>query len=226
MSHDDITIYPDVTMRHQGAEGCRCVTSDTIGGMARWQPDARGRLEAAALELFRERGYEQTTVTDIAARAGLDKRTFYRLFGDKREVLFGGGKSLEEVLVKAVAEADAAPFATVVAAFRRAADEIFADRLHLVRARQSVIDASPELQERELHKMGSLAAAVAAAMRGKGVGETTATLATESGVTVFRVAFARWVAPGNDAPLTDLIAEVAAELRAVTSTLEPHPGRR
>jgi hypothetical protein len=85
------------------------------------------------------------------------------------------------------------------------ADEIFADRLDLVRVRQSIIEGSPELQERELRKTGSLAAATAAA------------LATESGVTVFRVAFARWVAPGCDASLTDLIAEIAAELRAVTS---------
>jgi AcrR family transcriptional regulator len=185
--------------------------------MARWQPDARGRLEAAAMELFRERGFEQTTVTDIAARAGLDKRTFYRLFGDKREALFSGGKLLEEVLVKAVAETDAGPFEAVIAAFRRAADEIFTDRLDLVRVRQSIIEGSPELQERELRKMGALAAAVGTALRAKGVDETTATLATESGATVFRMAFARWIAPGRDTLLTDLIAEMAAELRAVTS---------
>ncbi|MGC4747770.1 TetR family transcriptional regulator [Micromonospora sp. DT201] len=185
--------------------------------MARWQPDARGRLEAAALELFRERGFEQTTVADIAARAGLDKRTFYRLFGDKREVLFSGGELLEEVLVKAVAETDAAPFEAVIAAFRRVAAEIFADRLELVRMRQSIIESSPELQERELRKTGALAAAVAAALRAKGVGETTATLATESGGTVFRVAYARWVALDSEASLADLIAEAATELRAVTS---------
>jgi AcrR family transcriptional regulator len=185
--------------------------------MARWQPDARGRLEAAALELFRERGFEQTTVTDIAARAGLDKRTFYRLFGDKREALFSGGQLLEEILVKAVGDSDAAPFEAVIAAFRRAADELFVDRLDLVRVRQTIIEGSPELKERELRKMGSLAAAVTAALCAKGVDETTATLATESGVTVFRAAFARWVAPGHNARLADLIVELAAELRAVTS---------
>src|SRR3954447_7728188 len=97
--------------------------------MARWQPDARGRLEAAAFELFREHGFDQTTVTDIAARAGLDKRTFYRLFGDKREALFSGGKMMETALVKAVAESDAAPFDSVIAAFQRVAEDIFADRL-------------------------------------------------------------------------------------------------
>ncbi|MBQ1029491.1 TetR family transcriptional regulator [Micromonospora sp. SD19] len=185
--------------------------------MARWQPDARGRLEAAAFELFRERGFEQTTVADIAARAGLDKRTFYRLFGDKREALFSGSGRVEEVLVQAVTETDAGPFEAVVAAFRRVAEELFADRLELVRARQAIIESSPELQERELRKTGSLAAAVTAALRARGLDETTATLATESGATVFRVAYARWVAPGSDAPLSDLIAEVAAELRAITS---------
>ncbi|WP_433127634.1 TetR family transcriptional regulator [Micromonospora sp. CA-240977] len=185
--------------------------------MARWQPDARGRLAAAAFELFRERGFEQTTVADIAARAGLDKRTFYRLFGDKREALFSGSGELEEILVKAVAETDAAPFEAVVAGFRQVAVEIFADRRELVRMRQSIIESSPELQERELRKTGSLVAAVTAALRARGLGESTATLATESGVTVFRVAYARWVAADGDASLADLIAEVAAELRAITS---------
>ncbi|MEU7848725.1 TetR family transcriptional regulator [Micromonospora parva] len=185
--------------------------------MARWQPDARGRLEAAAFELFRERGFEQTTVADIAARAGLDKRTFYRLFGDKREALFSGSGRVEEVLVQAVTETDAGPFEAVVGAFRRVAEELFADRLELVRARQAIIESSPELQERELRKTGSLAAAVTAALRARGLDETTATLATESGATVFRVAYARWVAPGSEAALSDLIAEVAAELRAITS---------
>ena len=37
--------------------------------MSRWEPDARGRLERAALELYLERGYDQTTVAEIAQRA-------------------------------------------------------------------------------------------------------------------------------------------------------------
>ncbi|GGM93649.1 TetR family transcriptional regulator [Lentzea pudingi] len=185
--------------------------------MARWQPDARGRLEAAALELFGERGFDQTTVTDIAARAGLDKRTFYRLFGDKREALFSGSGHLEEILVRAVTDTDADPFEAVITAFRRVAQVMFADRLDLIRVRHSIIEASPELQERELRKIGSLAAAVATTLRAKGLHETTATLAAESGITVFRVAYARWVAPGSDASLADLIAETATELRTIVS---------
>ncbi|BFU45346.1 TetR family transcriptional regulator [Krasilnikovia sp. MM14-A1004] len=188
--------------------------------MARWRPGARGRLEAAAFELFTERGFEQTTVLDIATRAGLDKRTFYRLFGDKREVLFGGGRDLEDLLVRSVADhAGAAddPLGAVVAALGIAAREIFADRLDLARSRQSIIEGSPELEERELLKMGSLTRALTGALGATGVSPTAAALAAGSGVTVLRVAFAQWVAPGNEAPLTDLIAATAHELRAVAT---------
>ena len=73
--------------------------------MGRWEPNARGRLELAALELYVERGFEQTTVAEIAKRAGLTERTFFRYFADKREVLFGGSASLQELLVSTVAGA-------------------------------------------------------------------------------------------------------------------------
>jgi AcrR family transcriptional regulator len=83
MSVDDITIIPyngsDVNDCHEGGEY-----------MGRWEPDARGRLEQAALDLYQDRGFEQTTVTEIAERAGLTERTFFRYFADKREVVFGG----------------------------------------------------------------------------------------------------------------------------------------
>src|SRR5919108_2391 len=78
-----------------------------LKGMARWEPDARGRLEQAALELYGERGFEATTVAEIARRAGLTERTFFRHFADKREVLFAGSEALEEALVRAVADAPA-----------------------------------------------------------------------------------------------------------------------
>ncbi|GAB1640036.1 TetR family transcriptional regulator [Krasilnikovia sp. MM14-A1259] len=188
--------------------------------MARWRPGARGRLEAAAFDLFAERGFDQTTVLDIATRADLDKRTFYRLFGDKREVLFSGGKDLEDLLVRAVADhPDAAddPLGAVVAALDRAAREMFADRLEFARRRQTIIEGSPELVERELLKMASLTGALTDALGARGVSRTLAALAAGSGVTVFRVAFARWVTPDNQASLADLIAATAHDLRAVAT---------
>src|SRR5215471_3367257 len=93
-----------------------------IGGMGRWEPNARGRLEQAALELYVERGFAQTTVAEIAERAGLTERTFFRHFADKREVLFAGADNLQEFLVSAVAGApDSVPPIEAVAAALEAA---------------------------------------------------------------------------------------------------------
>ena len=72
------------------------------GVMGRWEPDARGRLAKAALELYSEQGFDQTTVEDIARRAGLTERTFFRHFSDKREVLFSGASALETQLLTGV----------------------------------------------------------------------------------------------------------------------------
>src|SRR2546429_4689207 len=90
--------------------------------MSRWEPNARGRLEQAAMELYGERGFDETTVAEIAARAGLTERTFFRHFADKREVLFGGGDELRELLVSTVAGAadSAAPIEAIAAAIEAA----------------------------------------------------------------------------------------------------------
>ena len=80
------------------------LTSPTLHGMVRWEPDGRGRLEQAALELYAERGFEHTTVAEIAGRAGLTERTFFRHYADKREVLFAGSSELQDLLGTTVAE--------------------------------------------------------------------------------------------------------------------------
>src|SRR5471030_1118247 len=126
--------------------------------MGRWEPNARGRLERAALELYGERGFDQTTVAEIAERAGLKERTFFRHFADKREVLFWGAGSLQELLVNAVADApdSLAPIDAVAAALE-AAGALLQQRREFSRQRQSIIAANAELQERELIKLASLA---------------------------------------------------------------------
>ena len=115
------------------------------------------------MDLFVERGYDQTTVAEIAERAGLTERTFFRHFSDKREVLFQGGEILQEAMVQALAAAPAA--ATPLGAIRAALDAVaqfFDGRHDRAQFRQGIIDAHPELQEREVAKMAKIALALAA----------------------------------------------------------------
>src|SRR6478672_8814183 len=138
--------------------------------MGRWEPDARGRLTLAALELFTARGYEHTTVAEIAERAGLTERTFFRHFADKREVLFWGQDALIELVTKRIADApDAASPIDMVRGGLQAVGEMLADRHEHARRRQAVITANPRLQERELIKLASLAAAMAEGLQRRGV---------------------------------------------------------
>jgi AcrR family transcriptional regulator len=184
----------------------------------RWEPDARGRLERAALELYGERGFEQTTVAGIAERAGLTERTFFRHFADKREVLFSGAGELQEFLVSRVEGAPASQPALerVLVALVDAAREVFEERRDFARRRQAIIAATAELRERELIKLARLADALADALRRGGVPDPTAGLAAEAGIAVFRVAFERWTAQAGDLPLAQVIRESSAALHAVT----------
>jgi len=186
--------------------------------MGRWEPDARGRLERAALELYAERGFEQTTVAEIAERAGLTERTFFRHYADKREVLFAGAGQLQELLVSAVAGApdSAAPMDAVAAALQ-AAGAVLQERREFARQRQAVIAANAGLQERELIKLASLASALAAALRRRGVTDPAAGLTAEAGIAVFKIAFERWIGQAGQPDLPQLIRESLDELKAVTA---------
>lgn len=186
--------------------------------MGRWEPNARGRLEEAALELYAERGYDRTTVAQIAERAGLTERTFYRHFADKREVLFAGGPVLEEALVASVraAPAGAAPYDVVAGALATAASFLDDERRAIAPRRQAVIEAHPELRERELGKMASWAAALAGALVEQGAEPRVAGLVAQTGVAVFRVAFETWVADPEGQDLTEVLREMFEELRSAT----------
>jgi AcrR family transcriptional regulator len=186
--------------------------------MGRWEPDSRGRLERAALELYAERGFEDTTVAEIAERAGVTERTFFRYFADKREVLFPGGGVLEVLLTDAVAGApsSAGPMEAVTYALDAFA-VMLEERRDFALQRQAVIAASPELRERELIKLASLAATLANALRARGVRDPAATLTAEAGLTVFRVAMERWAAGTKRRDLSRLVRESLDELRSVTA---------
>ncbi|MEU4659611.1 helix-turn-helix domain-containing protein [Streptomyces sp. NPDC023723] len=162
--------------------------------MARWEPNAAERLANAALDLFAERGYENTTVIDIAQRAGLGKTTFFRHFQDKREVLFGGG-TMDELLVEAIAAAPpaATPLQAVGHALDAAGAKVFTPaRRAFIARRQTVIDANPELREREALKNLALVASMTGALSRRGAPELTARVAAELGALASGLAFARW----------------------------------
>lgn len=189
----------------------------TLLGMGRWEPDARGRLARVALELYAERGFEQTTVEDIAERAGVTERTFFRHFADKREVLFDGSGLLQQRLVDAIADAPAglAPIDVVGHAFADAA-ALLEERRDHARTRAGVIAANPALQERELLKLAGLAAAATTALRERGVPDPAAPLAAQAGVTAFSIGFELWVADASSADLATRIRETLDQLRAVS----------
>jgi AcrR family transcriptional regulator len=213
MSVDDITIRlmsaPVITLADR-----------YYGRMVRWEPGARERLQAAALELYATRGFEETTVAEIALAAGLSERTFFRHFADKREVLFGRQEDFQGRFVEHIAsgEAQGQPLDIVAAAVIAAAGFFRNETLPYSRHRQGVVDSHPELRERELLKMAALAGAIAEALRGRGVAEPAATLAAESGVTVFRVAFAQWLDAGNTTrSLVDVEREIFGSLQSLTA---------
>jgi|tagenome__1003787_1003787.scaffolds.fasta_scaffold20695385_2 AcrR family transcriptional regulator len=184
--------------------------------MGRWEPNAGQRLQAAGLELFEERGYEQTTVADIAAAAGLTERTFFRYFADKREVLFSGSSELRERMVAAVREAPegSTPLEAVAAALDATA-KVFAERHVHARRRQQVLAANPVLAEREAAKMSLMVGDLSAALRERGVVEPTATLTAEIGVLAFRTGFAQWLEEGGS--LAEVFPRVLAQLRAAAT---------
>ena len=171
------------------------------------------------MELYAERGYEQTTVAEIAQRAGLTARTFFRYFADKREVLFAGSEALGEQLdaALAAAPASATPLGAVAEALGAVVEVIGEDR-DFSRRRQAVIAANAELQERELIKLAAWSDALAGGLRGRGVDEPVASLAAQAGVAAFRVAFEGWVAGDGERSLADTLGDSFAQLSGVIAT--------
>ncbi len=181
------------------------------------EDDVRTRLQSAALQLFGERGYERTTAAEIAARAGVTERTFFRHFPDKREVLFDGEAVLRGALTAAIEAAPAGLGAldTLLGAFRRVAPVIEANR-PFGKPRHEVISKTPALQEREIAKVAALSEALAAALRGRGVPDVRAGLAAHAGMGAFVQATLAWLddpAGGLEARLDVAFGELRAVLQ-------------
>ncbi|GLY37790.1 TetR family transcriptional regulator [Amycolatopsis sp. NBRC 101858] len=187
--------------------------------MARWQPHAPERLVTAALELFEERGYENTTVIEIAERAGLTKSTFFRHFPDKREVLFGGD-TLAGLLADRIADGPAAagPLEAVAHALEALGRETFtAERREFSARRGAVIAANPELREREALKGLGLTAAMAEALGRRGVPDPAARVGAQLGALVLTLAYERWSEPGGDTDFGAAARQALREVQAATA---------
>ena len=190
--------------------------------MPRWEPDARERLVAAALQLFSERGFDDTTVAEIADRAGLTKSTFFRYFPDKRDVLTAGQETLSRLFAEGIARApaDATPLTAVAAGLESAAGTMRPFNRELAPHLQEAIAASTELQERAALKQVGLAAAMADALRARGVPGSVAALAAELGVLAFRDAHATWAERGNQQEFGELARAALERLRITVTELD------
>ena len=187
--------------------------------MVRWQPNASQRLVLAALDLFAERGYENTTVTEIAERAGLTKSTFFRHFPDKREVLFGRQDTMSALLTEAIAAAPstAPPLEAVAHALDAVGREAFTPARHELSARRrAVIAANPELQEREALKGLGLTASMTDALTQRGVPDMTACVAAQLGALALKIAYDRWIDATNDETFSTIARQTLNELHAAS----------
>ena len=187
--------------------------------MSRWQPDTRERLERAALDLFAEQGFAETTVPQITARAGLTTRTFFRHFADKREVLFAGEADLPTTLAGFLAGAPPqwGPMELITNGLPTVAVSLFGGRRDYLRRRREVVASDPGLQERELRKFAGLSETIADGFRHRGADDLTARLAAGFAVTVVNVSVTRWLESEEETDLATVVTETLQALRALTA---------
>jgi AcrR family transcriptional regulator len=195
--------------------------------VSRWAPDARERLETAALDLFVENGYGETTVAQIADRAGLNRATFFRHFADKREVLFGGEDRLAGLFADAIRAAS--PEATLteclLAAFAAAGAAMTPQQRARAAQRVLVVAANTEVQERGLLKHARIAGSIGAALRARGADELTARLGAEVGMLAFTIGIERWMESDEDEPFPLHAAAAWSDLQRRTAELDSRPRR-
>ena len=179
----------------------------------------RERLQRAALELLSERGFHGATTEQIAARAGVTERTFYRHFPDKREILFAAEEELREVTAKAIAgvPGELEPMPALRVAFHEVVPLIERNR-PLAELRAPIIASAPALLEREHAKAAALVALIAAALEDRGVSDQTALLCARIGLDVFSTAIRRWTPDSSDLHVE--VDDTFEELRTLTMSID------
>ncbi len=194
--------------------------------MARWQAGAQDQLEQAALALFLEQGFAETTVPQIAARAGLTTRTFFRHFTDKREVLFAGDEAVPTSVQQLMAQTppEVRPVPLILTQLGPFAETVFGDRRDMLRRRHQIISTDQGLRERELQKMATLRASIVDGFVQRGTDKLTASLVADLAVVVLSTALAQWLDSVGPMPLSTAVAEVLAAFRRLASEVELQAG--
>ncbi|WP_033340503.1 TetR family transcriptional regulator [Catenuloplanes japonicus] len=184
--------------------------------MPRWELGSADRLKQAAMELFREKGFEDTSVVEIAARARVTTRTFFRYFPDKRDVLFAESEGLRAGLVARIRQAEDVtnPLHTIVRAMTEFDWDAMGGR-DVQRHRQAVIAANPELLERDLIKHDDIAVEFTGVLRERGVDPDTARLAARVGIQLFFTAYESWLAAPDDADLAAITGDLMSRLASI-----------
>jgi AcrR family transcriptional regulator len=184
--------------------------------VSRWRPDARERLQQAALELFAEQGFATTTVPEITARAGLTTRTFFRHFADKREVLFADDAEIPAMVATMMAEAPPAaePLSLIVEGLRWVAENRFEPRRAALLERRALVGSDAGLRERELHKRAAMSEAIEQGFRARGLEPARAALLAETCVTLIGVSLTEWLDHDDGRTLYDIILATLATLRS------------
>ncbi|MFF3572745.1 TetR/AcrR family transcriptional regulator [Nocardia jiangxiensis] len=186
--------------------------------MGRWEPDARGRLLRAAIELFAEHGYDATTTAQIAERAGLTKTTLFRLFPDKREIVFQGQAALVTLVTEAVqgAPAEATPAELVTAGVRALSGAHTQDHREIGRALDPIVASSAELRERAVFKRSAITAAFEQALDHRVGDPRRAGVLADLGVRSYYEGYRNWVTADDDRSLTE---HVMSELGCYEDTI-------
>ncbi|NMO34614.1 TetR/AcrR family transcriptional regulator [Streptomyces sp. GMY01] len=192
--------------------------------MPRWKPDSRQRLVVAALQLFAEKGYDATTVSQIAERANLTRSTFHRHFGDKRDILTAGQETLSRLLAEGIdaAPADATPMTALAAGLDHTCAHMTETNREIGTLTHAAIEANEELRQRSTDKNTGLSRTITEALIRRDTAPVTARLAAELGIIAFHQGFSRWTDPtreGDPGELTTLVREALDELRAAATQL-------
>jgi AcrR family transcriptional regulator len=195
--------------------------------MPRWEEGSAERMKQAAMELVEEQGFEDTSAVQIAKRARVTTRTFFRYFPDKEEVLFADADTLNEALVQGLREIPD-PTRPLEAVVRTLAGYDWAKlgSRETLRRRGEMIASHPRLLERDLIKQHRMADGFRRALAERGIDPDTAELAANTGIQIFRTAYRKWLDSDDDTELTSITETVMALLAAIVPAARSPRGRR